>query len=116
MITSLLLSALIAVESSGNPNAVGDAGRAVGVLQIRPCVVADVNAYAGTRYTLADRRCPQKSREMFRLYIQRYATPQRLGRSPTQQDIARIWNGGPAGWKRQSTVKYWTKVQRAMKR
>ena len=29
----------------------------------------------------------------------------------TDEDRARIWNGGPNGYKKQATVKYWKKVK-----
>ena len=41
----------------------------------------------------------------------RYATEERLGRPVTLEDIARIHNGGPNGYKKQSTIPYWKKVQ-----
>ncbi len=46
-------------------------------------------------------------------YMDRYATEARLGRQPTNEDIARIHNGGPNGFMRNSTLSYWEKVRRA---
>ena len=108
-----LVPALIQVESSGRDNAIGDNGRAVGCLQIHPILVDDVNGIlarrgSSTRYTLADRLNRQKSVEMLTVYLENYG--QRLGRAATEQDLARIWNGGPSGWKRSSTIRYWAKV------
>jgi hypothetical protein len=107
------VSALIQVESSGRDHAVGDNGRAVGCLQIHPILVADVNGIlarrgSSTRFTLADRFDRQQSVAMLEVYLDHYG--RRLGRKPTEQDLARIWNGGPAGWKRSSTLRYWAKV------
>jgi soluble lytic murein transglycosylase-like protein len=42
-----LILALIAVESSGNDNAIGDGGLAYGCLQLHACYVADAAEYAG---------------------------------------------------------------------
>ena len=109
-----LLTALIQVESSGNDKAVGDNGKAVGCLQIRKEVIDDVNRIYGTDYTLADRRDRAKSMEICRRYISHYATEKRLGRSVRNEDMARIWNGGPNGHRKGATNKYWTKVKRAM--
>ena len=50
------------------------------------------------------------SKEVMGSYMGRYATPQRLERQPTDEDIARIHNGGPNGYKRNSTLLYWDKV------
>ena len=43
----------------------------------------------------------------------RYATKERLGHDATNEDIARIHNGGPNGWRSSSTEGYWRKVSAA---
>lgn len=40
-----------------------------------------------------------------------YATVARLGHVPTDEDIARIHNGGPNGYREANTVAYWRRVQ-----
>ena len=105
-----LIDALVKVESQGNARAVGDNGRALGCLQIWQCVVDDVNQVSRVKYTHADALDPVKARAICRAYLARYATAKRLGRQPTEQDFARIWNGGPDGWRKVSTEKYWRKV------
>ncbi len=109
-----LLPALEQVESSGNPAAVGDGGRALGILQIWDVVVADVNRVHRTSYVHADAFDPVKAREICRLYLAIYCTPGRLGRQPTMEDAARIWNGGPNGHRKKETIKYWQKVARRL--
>lgn len=37
------------------------------------------------------------------------------GKCPTAETYARIWNGGPDGWKKRSTVKYWKKVKKEIR-
>jgi hypothetical protein len=114
---ALLLAALMAVESGGNPFAVGDGGKAVGCLQIHASVVADVNRIAGPKtapYTLADRLEVEKSKQMCVIYLSYYATEKRIGRAVTDQDRARIWNGGPLGYKKSATEVYWAKVKREL--
>ena len=44
-------------------------------------------------------------------YMKRYATEARLGHAPTDEDLARIHNGGPNGYKNPATLDYWRKVQ-----
>lgn len=111
-----LLAAMIAVESSGNPNAIGDGGRARGVLQIHPAVVADCNRIAGTRFTHRDAHRPDVARWMAATYLHHWVTPARLGRQPTAEDYARAWNGGgPAGWRKPQTLRYWQRVRKAMR-
>ncbi|HSG19968.1 MAG TPA: transglycosylase SLT domain-containing protein [Burkholderiaceae bacterium] len=109
-----LIPALVQVESAGNPRAVGDGGKALGALQIWSVVVQDVNRAHGTRYTHRDAFDPAKAEAICRLYLAIYCTPKRLGRQPTMEDAARIWNGGPTGWKKKATVSYWQKVARVL--
>jgi len=65
-----LLPLLIAIESGGNPNAIGDGGLAVGILQIHPCVVEDVNRLLNHKtFDLEDRYDPAASITMCRIYL-----------------------------------------------
>ncbi len=109
-----LLPALAKVESNGNPRAVGDSGKALGELQIWSVVVQDVNRVHGTRYTHRDAFDPAKARDICRRYLAIYCTPKRLGRQPTMEDAARIWNGGPNGHRKSATEKYWHKVAQVL--
>ena len=38
----------------------------------------------------------------------------RTGRAPTMEVLARMYNGGPSGWKHLNTVAYWRRVQTAI--
>jgi soluble lytic murein transglycosylase-like protein len=70
---SAVIAALIRIESAGDPGAVGDCGRAVGVLQMWPCAVAEANRLAGRQlWTLDDRRNPQLSRAMAFMILQHH--------------------------------------------
>lgn len=104
-----LLDAIAVVESGNNANAIGDGGKAVGVYQLWEVYVKDVNRFAHTTYTSKDRYNPVKSREITQLYITHYGA----GKSIEAQ--ARIHNGGPKGHKKAATLKYWRKIQKAMK-
>jgi hypothetical protein len=114
-----LVAALIQVESNGNDRAIGDRGKkemAYGCLQIRKPCVDDVNKALGTKIKAQD--ClgnRDLSIKVCATYISLYATKNRLGKDPTLQDMARIWNGGPNGWKFKSTNVYWAKVQKHLK-
>ena len=112
--TNYLLEALIQVESKGIENAVGDkhlSRPSVGVLQIRPIMVREVNRILKKqnikiKYTLDDRYSKDKSIEMFMIW--------KMNHHPNDNDevTARCWNGGPKGWKRNSTLHYWNKVKK----
>lgn len=108
---SKVIDAIIQVESKGNAKAVSK--DCVGVLQIRPILVQDVNEYlkikkSKKRFTLKDRFSTEKSKEMFTLYQKRY--------NPTNdvEKAIRLWNGG-CGYSVAKTEKYYQKVLNEMK-
>lgn len=107
-----LFGLVILIESGGDPNAVGDNGQAVGIVQIWPDVVKEVNDFEGKAYCNGDRLFPSKSREIFIAYLLRWGAEyeRQTGSPPTSYDLIRIWNGGPDGWKKDSTVKYCEKA------
>jgi len=105
----IFIEALIHTESRGDTFAVGDNGRAVGILQIHPIMVREVNRILEKKgiqrsYTYNDRYNYDKSIEMFLIwheYYHKYASYER---------IARCWNGGPRGDTMYCTKSYWYKV------
>ena len=112
-----LIDALIIVESRGNDSAVGDrhlvGNEAVGALQIRPIMVREVNRIlkikkSDKRFKLSDRFDRTKTIEMF-LVWKNYHHP-----DGDFEKIARNWNGGPKGYKKTRTEKYWAKVQKEL--
>jgi len=85
----------------------GDGGQAVGPLQIHCCVLEDVNMRYGTKFTRSDLREIKTARLIAQLYI-------RLWMNIYKEEIAaRIFNGGPRGWRKKSTDAYWVKIQKA---
>jgi soluble lytic murein transglycosylase-like protein len=106
-----LILALITVESGGNDKAIGDGGKAYGCLQLHASYVADASEFAGKDWTHEDAFDRETAIDIVLAYMSRYATPARLGRSVTAEDIARIHNGGLNGYKKPSTEAYWLKVK-----
>ena len=104
-ITSYILFILMTVESGGNINAVGDDGKAFGLYQIHKDYAFD----AGYQHDAAFN--PIFAQEMVKNYMERYATEERIGRPVTVEDVCRIHNGGPNGYKRASTDAYWAKCK-----
>jgi hypothetical protein len=111
-----LLRAITHVESGGDNSAVGDGGLAYGSLQIHRGVVLDVNRVYGTSYTHTDAFDRASAVDLYYKYLAIYAVERRLGRTPTNEDKARIWNGGPNGFRKSATENYWQKVRRALTR
>ncbi len=114
MSTNAALAALIiGIESGGNNMAVGDGGRSIGPLQIQAAVVADVNRRFKTSFTHAGMTNRADAVAVFDRYLWIYAQPQRIGRDVTDEDRARIWNGGPNGWRKPTTDAYAAKFIKA---
>ena len=100
-----LIDAIIYVESRGNEKAHNIKEDAVGCLQIRPIMLKEVNRLLGyNKYKLADRWSKAKSIEMFNVIKENT-------KNPTNEKLARNWNGGWNGYKKKSTLKYWYKVK-----
>lgn len=112
----ILIPILVMVESGGDPNAVGDRGLAVGILQIHPIMVREVNRIAGQdRYTLSDRRNVRKSVEMCAIYLNYWGRRKIATQGNFESNLvllARLWNGGPNGDRKKSTRKYGEKVRK----
>jgi len=111
-----LIDALIRVETGGEKNpakAIGDNGKAKGILQIWDVVVKDVNRIYKTTYVHDDAFDPAKSRDIAKKYLtfwgKRYT--KNTGKVPTYEVLAKIWNGGPKGYNKTDTNKYWVKVK-----
>lgn len=106
-----ILDAIEQVESSGNPNAVGDGGKAIGAFQIHRAYWKDAVEFdpsiGGVYEDCFD---PQYSRRIVVAYLTRYC------KEWTDENVARIHNGGPSGHKRKATVKYWIKVKSVLQR
>lgn len=120
-----LINAIIEVESGGDDLAIGDMDQefsAYGAAQIRWPAVLDVNNAYGTKYRA--RMCLGNralSVEIFTKYTDLYANVKALGREPNEEDICRLWNGGPLSLyrrphpNRKTELKlqdYWNKVKK----
>ena len=110
-----LLDAICVVESNCDPNAVGDGGDSIGAYQIQYNYWLDATEFdpsiGGVYKDVLDNRY---ARRVIRAYWRRYANDRRLGRSPTFEDMARVHNGGPNGYKKEATVPYWEKVSKVL--
>jgi len=89
--TTHLISAIMFVESSYNDSAYNSYEDAVGCLQIRKCMVKDVNRIlrrqkSDLNFSYDDRWNRHKSIKMFDIYCKHY-------RLTTAEQMARCWNG-----------------------
>ena len=104
-----LVSAIMFIESSYNDSAYRADEDAVGCLQIRKCMVNDVNRIlkrqkSDLKFTYSSRWSRDSSIQMFEIYCKHYNLT-------TNEEIARCWNGGPRGINNPATVGYWNKVK-----
>jgi hypothetical protein len=100
----LLLDAIAEVESNGNPNAVGDDGKALGMYQIHRAYWKDGTRLLDVAWEYAHAKDPHKARTVVRAYLLHY------GRGKSLLDMARIHNGGPRGHRKKATLRYARRV------
>ena len=117
----LFLKALALVERGGNPEAIGDGGDSWGMYQLQSAYVQDAsewglaNGVIDKPFEHSDAFNPKRAETIIYCYLKRYATPKRLGRQPTMEDLARIHNGGPNGHRKlEATQPHWIKVKKEL--
>ena len=94
-----LISAIVKVESLGDPLAYNITEQAIGAFQIRPIRLLDYNQRTGNRYKTEDCYNYKISRKIFLYYANQKGFQQ-------YETIAKNWNGSGA-----TTVDYWEKVK-----
>ena len=116
MILNNLILAIAIVESSLNPLAVGDDGKAWGALQIHMCVIEDVNKFYKKDFTSQDRLSFDKSQDIFKYYTDYWSTvyEKDTGKIADFEILAKIWHGGAYGYKKPHTEIYWLKVKKQL--
>lgn len=116
---AVLLTAIMMVESGGEdyPKGSNDNGKAVGAYQIHQGVLDDLDRVYGLEFKHEDMHDRHIARYVCYRYLRHYgrAYQKRTGKEPTTEVYARIWNGGPYGYKKQATLKYWAKVRKELK-
>lgn len=87
----------------------GDGGRAHGPYQGHVEVIEDVNRIYGTNWTIKDFDDPASAAIICTEYLDYWGGVywQKTGKRPTNMVLARIWNGGPRGYRKSKTLKYW---------
>ena len=127
-----VVSALIAIETGQSVESAkgqvesGDGGKAHGLLQIHQGVIDDVNRVCEVHFTLSDAQKPNRAQLICLLYLTHWTNRARMKINrhnaamvkvglPTNEIsnaelAARIWNGGPDGWRRAATADYGQRV------
>lgn len=101
----LFLKTLAIVESSNNPGAIGDNGKAIGIYQIHKSYFLDAQKYNKSLNKYKYKDCFDKnvSEKIVLAYMNKYC---KMG---SIEDMARTHNGGPS---KRGTDKYWKNFQK----
>lgn len=122
-----LVEALVRIESNGNAAAIGDNGKAFGILQIHDVMVKDFNRITGKNYRHDDMFDEITSREVARGVLNFYSKhiEKTTNRKATEKELGFIWNGGGSSWRRvaspisdtkqKNLEAYWAKVYKNLK-
>lgn len=107
---AVLLPALAMVESDNGATSAN-------VYQLSNVYIEDVNRIYHLRVSTNDKFDKRKSERIVFLYLFHYGAQyyKRTGSKPTYEVLARIHNGGPNGWRKECTVRYWEKVKKHIK-
>ena len=92
-----VINSLSYIESNHTYNAIGDSGKAIGILQIHKCVIDDVNRIRKTtNFKYSHRKSPAYSRLIARIYLHHYTKSfkRNFHRAPSASELAMMWNGG----------------------
>jgi len=106
----LAITILIAIESSGDPSAIGDGGKAVGILQMHQIAVREANRICelngkAPRFSYDDRFDREKSIEMCSIIL-----VHRKKQNPTDAQLLESWQSGSVN--KPASADYRRKVRR----
>ena len=104
-----LIAALAMVESGGDPQAINPREQAYGLYQMRGAALQDANEHFGTHYRLRDCWDVRIAEKMLLAYLARWKC------ESSDEKAARVWNGGPRGHLKRSTLEYWGRVSALMR-
>lgn len=102
-----LFAALAQVESNNGQTSKN-------IYQITRQYVDDVNRISeNEKFTYGDVNDRERSERMMEIYLAHYCIKytDETGGLPTWETMARIHNGGPRGWSKYATKKYWRRVK-----
>ena len=109
-----LLAAMCEVESGGDCSKIGLADE-LGCYQIlEPYWIDALEQNPSIGGVYEDVLDKEYSEKVIYAFWDRYATEERLGRPVTDEDRARMHNGGPNGYKKDATIKYWNKIKKEL--
>lgn len=118
----ILLPIILAIESGGNFNAVGDGGKALGAYQIHAAYWSDGCGFLGVHWDYKTATDPERSKAVVRAYLTHYGKlyERETGKKATAEVLAAIHCSGPKGGQKLKTnknvQKYVQKIKDELKR
>lgn len=105
---SYFWDAIAKIESSNGLFTTGDNGKAKGDLQLHAGAVIDVNKYYNTKYSHDDMYDRDKAIAVGSMYLNLNAKRfmKNYAKLPSEEMLARMWNGGYGGFNSNSTLGY----------
>ena len=101
------------IESKNIDSLIGDYGRAIGRYQIHDICVTGSGLKDLLNYQHKDMEDSVKAEHVFwaAMGVHCYTYAQKHRKYPTYEELARMWNGGPNGYKKESTLGYLKKFK-----
>lgn len=117
-----LLHAIAIVETGDVNDAINEEEMAFGKYQITKIAIDDINRIIFERtglrhvYEIKDALNEESAKIMAKIYLHYWGEKyeKRTGEFPNEEVYARIWNGGPYGYLKESTVNYWERVKNTL--
>jgi hypothetical protein len=117
-IDSDFINAIGHIETLNTDSLIGDSGRAYGRYQMHAVCVKGSGLKDLLNYQHKDMFDSVKSDHVFwaAMGVHCYTYAQKHGKYPNLGELARMWNGGPNGHKKQSTLNYLKKFEQCQRK
>jgi hypothetical protein len=112
------INAIGEIETLNTDSLIGDSGRAFGRYQMHAVCVKGSGLEDLLNYQHKDMFDSTKSDHVFwaAMGVHCYSYAQKYGKYPNLGELARMWNGGPNGHKKQSTLNYLKKFEQCLRK
>lgn len=114
VISNKLLDTIATIESGNDCSRVNISEQAYGAYQIRQIFLDDANKFLNTNFKLKDMHNNTIAKRLIRIYLLQYGAryENKTGKIANDIILCKIFNGGPYGYKKKSTIKYALKFYR----
>jgi hypothetical protein len=112
------INAIGEIETLNTDSLIGDSGKAYGRYQMHAVCVKGSGLEDLLNYQHKDMFDSVKAERVFwaAMGVHCYTYAQKYGKYPNYRELARMWNGGPNGHKKQSTLNYLKKFEQCQRK